>query len=219
VVHPIFHPCVWRREDAARGGRPLVRMTGGTGRGGGRRKRNRSRPRQRRFSTGGCDRQRAVDSGARSSSISGADLPSAWAAAPARLLAESLQAAPPSECAQLATGETQCTGGSSDPRGRCHAHPAFRDRSRCSRRLRAARSGSLRRSVGRSRTRRNRGDLSHLPGTAAQLTRSRVGRIYIMCPGAGRRALVRLGYSRTGQLRSQRLGRVDARWRVLFLKC
>ena len=61
--------------------------------------------RQRRFSTGSCDRQRAVDSGARSSSISGADLPSAWTAAPAGLLAESLQAAPPSECAQLATGD------------------------------------------------------------------------------------------------------------------
>ncbi len=146
------------------------------------------------------------DSGARSSSISGADLPSAWTAAPAGLLAESLQAAPPSEC-DWRLARPNALGAALTCLGVATRIPAFRNRSRCSRRLRAARSGSLRRSVGRSRTRRNRGDLSHLPGTAAQLTWSRVGRIYIICPGAGRRALVRLGYSRTGQLRSQRLGR------------
>jgi hypothetical protein len=211
VVQPIFDPCVWRREVAARGGRPLVRMTGGTGRGGGRRKRNRSRPRppkaflrrRLRSSTSsrlGCSllvhlRSRlAVSVDCCASGIVSRELASS------------------TSVRMRATGDWRLArpdalGAALTCLGVATRIPAFRDRSRCSRRLRAARSGSLRRSVGRSRTRRNRGDLSHLPGTAAQLTRSRVGRIYIMCPGAGRRALVRLGYSRTGQLRSQRLGR------------
>ncbi len=185
MVQPIFHPCVWRREVAARGGRPLVRMTGGTGRGGGRRNRNRSRPRppkaflhrRLRSSTSsrlGCSllvhlRSRlAVSVDCCASGIVSRELASG-----ASVRMRDWRLARPNVLGAALT----CLGVAA-------RIPAFRDRSRCSRRLRAARSGSLRRSAGRSRTGRNRGDLSHLPGAAAQLTRSRVGRIYIMCvPG------------------------------------
>jgi len=179
VVQPIFRPCVWRREVAARGGCPLVRMIGGTGRGGGRGKRNRSRPRppkaflyrKLRSSTSsrlGCSllvhlRSRlavSVDccaSGIVSRGLAGS------ASVRMRATGDWRLARPNALGATLT-----CLGVAT-------RIPPFRDRSRCSRRLRAARSGSLRRSVGRSRTRRNRGDLSHLQGTAAQLTWSRVG--------------------------------------------